>query len=508
MSKRWARWIGGGILVVLLAWFGWRVSIKIPEGLRVLEGEIVSAAAQYGLEVRHGGLKFHLLHLYLSLDDLEVRDAAADRFLGRAGDVEISLSPLRLLRGQVPVSRIRVRNFRVEAGERNRALYEKFVSSKKGGGGTLPEILFVDGSVLLGPLGPVHRLEAEIRELRIREGRFLGTRIHASIARTTGTISVAGQESAAWPFTNLEADLVRKGNVIKVRRARAWGAASTVRISGFLETGERLVEGRAYGEVDIKKWVDGSFPGAVFARRTVRGGKVEFSASVAGPWNNPDGSAKIVLRDGDFQGTAVSDAEAAFSVKGRTVRLDRARAKLLGGVVDAEGSYGVDSAMVEGKGSFRRFSLASVPWPDLGVPLRLAGTADLDVSVSGTPERLQGDLSLSLPEGVERLPYKDQGAFKVRVPLSANVSAGLSGNRTLHLETVRLRAGRAEVRGSGEIPLSGPTLRLGGTLQVPAGKLSEYGFEHPVSWGGAAGEWEVSGPVDRPRTTLSLRISM
>ncbi|MBP2675706.1 MAG: hypothetical protein H6Q84_2546, partial [Deltaproteobacteria bacterium] len=34
------------------------------------------------------------------------------------------------------------------------------------------------------------------------------------------------------------------------------------------------------------------------------------------------------------------------------------------------------------------------------------------------------------------------------------------------------------------------------------------GFEHPVSWGGVAGEWEVSGPVDRPRTMLSLRISM
>ena len=163
MSKRWIGWFGGGILVVVLAWFGWRLSIEVPERLRKAEGEIVAAAARYGLDVRHGGLKFHILHFYLSLDDLEVRDAGANRFLAHAGNMEVSLSPLRLLKGEIPVSRIRVRNFRIEAGEWNRGLYEKISSSSGGEGGRLPEILFVDGSVLLGPLGPVRRMKADVR---------------------------------------------------------------------------------------------------------------------------------------------------------------------------------------------------------------------------------------------------------------------------------------------------------------------------------------------------------
>ncbi|MBP2676832.1 MAG: hypothetical protein H6Q84_3672, partial [Deltaproteobacteria bacterium] len=45
MSKRWIWWVGGGILVVVLAWFGWRLSIEVPERLRKAEGEIVAAAA-------------------------------------------------------------------------------------------------------------------------------------------------------------------------------------------------------------------------------------------------------------------------------------------------------------------------------------------------------------------------------------------------------------------------------------------------------------------------------
>ncbi len=507
MSKRWIRWFGGGILVVLLAWAGWRLSIEIPERLRSAEGEIAAAAARYGLDIRHGGLKFHLLHLYLSLHDIEVRDASADRFLASAGDVEISLSPFRMLRGEIPVSRIRVRNFRVEAGERNRQLYEKLSSSGKRSGGSLPEILFVDGSLLLGPLGPVRRLEADVRELRIREGRFYGTRIHASVARARGEISVAGEGSAAWPFPSLEADLVHKGNVFKVRRVRAWGAASSVRFSGFLETAAQLVELKASGNVDLAKWITGGFPGAAFARRGIRGGKAEFSVSVAGPWDDPDGTARIALRGGDLYGTAVTDAEAALSLKGRVVRLDRARAKLLGGDADATGSYALDSGRAEGKGAFHRFSLAAVPWADLEVPFRLAGTANLDVSFSGTQDRLRGGVSLSLPEGVEMPRSRDQDGFKVRVPLSADVSADLSENGSVRLESFRLSAGRAVLRGAGEILSSGPSVRLLGSLEVPSGRAAEYGFEQPLSWGSVAGEWELSGPVNRLRTKASLRIS-
>lgn len=507
MSKRWVWWSGGGLLVALLALIGWRLSLEIPERLRRLEGELVTAAARSGLEIRHAGLKFHLLHLYLSLDDLEVRDAAANLFLARAGAVELSLSPLRLLRGEIPVSRIRVRDFRVEAGERNRALYEKLTSGKRESAGTLPEILFVDGSVLLGPLGPVRRLEASIRELRIREGRFRGMRISASIARAAGEIADPGGGSAAWPYPSLEAELAYKEGILRVRRARAWGDSSAVRFSGFLDMEKRLAGGKASGEVDLAKWIAGAHPGAEIARHAIRSGKVEFSASVAGPWNNPAGSARILLREGDFHGTSASDGEAVLSTAGRVVRLDRVRVKLMGGVLAAAGSYDVDSARAEGKATFSRFALAAVPWAALGVPFRFAGAADLDVGFSGTPERLRGNVSLSLPDGIERLADREEGGFKVRVPLSLNASAESSGREAVRLETVRLQAGRAEIRGAGEFSVAERTVRLRGTANVPPGKAAEYGLGYPVSWRSVAGEWEVSGPANRPRTTASLGIS-
>ncbi len=506
MSKRWIGWFGGGILVVVLAWFGWRLSIEVPERLRKAEGEIVAAAARYGLDVRHGGLKFHILHFYLSLDDLEVRDAGANRFLAHAGNTEVSLSPLRLLKGEIPVSRIRVRNFRIEAGEWNRGLYEKISSSGGGEGGRLPEFLFVDGSVLLGPLGPVRRMKAHVEELRVREGRFFGRRIHASISQAAGEISIPGEGIAAWPFPSLEAELVHKGSVLKVRKARAWGGASSVRLSGFLETEKRLLEGKTSGEADLAKWIAGGYPGASFVRHAVQRGKIEFSASAAGPWNNPEGQARILLRGGDFYGNAVPDAEAALSARGRVVRLDHARAKLLGGAVDASGSYDVESSRADVKAAFSRVPLAALPWANLGVPFRLAGTADLEMTVSGTPDRLRGDASLALPGGVERLPERGQGGFKVRLPLKASASAELSGGRTLRLESARLQAGEAVVLAEGEILPAGRTLRLRGTAQVPSGRAEGYGFRYPVSWKGMTGEWELSGPWDLLRTTASLEI--
>ena len=51
MSKRWLRWAGGCILVVLLAWAVWRISIGIPGKLRGVEGEITAAAAQFTLDM-------------------------------------------------------------------------------------------------------------------------------------------------------------------------------------------------------------------------------------------------------------------------------------------------------------------------------------------------------------------------------------------------------------------------------------------------------------------------
>ncbi len=507
MSKRWVWRFGGGFLVALLALAVWRFSLEIPSILRRAEGELAAAAAREGLEVRHGGLKFHLLHLYLSLDDLEVRDNVANLFLARAGAVEISLSPLRLLRGGIPVSRIRIRDFRVEAGERNRALYERLTSEKGESAGTLPEILFVDGSVLLGPLGPVRRLEAAVRELRIREGRFLGTRIGISVVRAAGEIADPEGEIAAWPYPSFEAELAYKEGILRVRSARARGDASAVRLSGLLDMEKRLVEGKASGEVDLAKWIGGGFPGADFVRHAIQGGKLEFSASVDGPWNNPAGSAKFRLREGDFHGTSADEGEVELSIAGRVVRLDRVRAKVMGGVFAASGRYDIDSATAEGKAVFSRFALASVPWKAFGVPFRFAGAADLDVGFSGTPGRLRGNATLSLPRGIERLADGKQGGFRIQLPLSVNAAAETSGMEAVRLETVRLQAGRAEIRGAGEFSIAERTVRLRGTANVPPGKAGEYGLDSPVSWKSIAGEWDVSGPANRPRTRVSLSTS-
>jgi hypothetical protein len=112
MSMRWVRWTGGGLLVLLLAVVGWRLSLEIPERLRRAGAALVDAAAREGVEVRYGALKLHLLHLHISIDNVVLRDALADLPLGSAGLVDVSFSPVRFLAGDLPVSRVRIRNFR------------------------------------------------------------------------------------------------------------------------------------------------------------------------------------------------------------------------------------------------------------------------------------------------------------------------------------------------------------------------------------------------------------
>jgi hypothetical protein len=504
MSKRWYWWSGGGLLVALLALAAWRLSLQIPELLRKAEVELSAAAAQSGLEIRHGGLKLHILHLYLSLDNLAVRDAVADVPLARAGVVELSLSPLRLLKGELPVSRIRVRDFFVEAGERNRALYEKLTAGKEGTGGILPEILFVDGSVRLGPIGPVHRFEASVQELRIREGRFLGTRIAAYLSRARGEIDLPGGGRAAWPYPSLDVDLLYKGDTLKVRRARAWGGPSTVRLSGTVDMGKRTADWAASGDVDLARWIAAGAPMAGYARSAVRSGELDFSASASGPWNNPNGSLKISLRGGTSRGVSPVDGEAEVTVRDRVLRLDRIRGRIVGGSLSAAGTFSIDSGRLEGKASLSRISFAAVPWDALGSPFRLAGTADLEAEVSGTTGRLKGGLSLSLPGGFERVPRPEQGGLAVRVPISANVVAEVIDRETVRLETARLQVGRADIRGEGDGSLTGRTVRLRGSVNVPAGRAAEYGWSYPLAWESLAGEWEASGPVEHVRTRLSL----
>ena len=503
---RWVRWTGGGLLVLLLSVVGWRLSLEIPERVRRLGEELVDAAAREGVAVRFGELKFHLLHLHVSIDNVVLRDTLADLPLGSARSVDVSLSPLRFLTGDLPVSRIRVRNFHLEAGERNRALYDRWRSKRQEGPSpSLPEILLVDGSILLSPPGPLRRIQAVVREIRIREVRFLGTHVTASLERAEGDVALPGDAGGVWPFPTVEADLVYKEGILRLRKFKATRDSAALRLSGSLDTRKRIASAKASGELDIAGWIDAGAPGVSYVRRVVREGKAEFSVTADGPWNDPEGAARLVFRNAGFPGAAKAEGEVQLTLRGRVLRLARANAKLWGGVLEADGLYRTDSGHVEGKASLRRASLGAVPWKALGVPILLAGTGDASVRVAGTADRIEGAVSLALPGGIERISSPDGGSGPVlRFPMSFEAAGSVSGGRDVRVDSFRLLAGKAESRGDGEGSIAGKTLRLRGSLFLPAGKGADYGVGEPLAWEKIAGEWEILGPWSGLRWTASL----
>jgi len=508
MSKRWARWAGGGLLLLLLSVVGWRLSLEIPERVRQAGESLVDAAAREGLAVRYDGLKLHLLHLHVSIDNLVVRDALADLPLGSARSVDVSLSPMRFLAGDLPVSRIRVRNFRLEAGERNRALYDRWTATPgKGTSSSLPEILLVDGSILLTLPGPLHRFQTVVREIRVREGRFLGTHVTASLERSEGDVALGGDAGGIWPYPSVEADLFYKEGVLRVRKFKAARESAAIRLSGSLDTRKRIVSAKASGELDIAGWVAAGAPGVSYLRRAVREGKVEFSATLDGPWRDPEGAARLAFRNAGFPAAAGAEGEVQLSLRDRVLRLARTHAKLWGGVLEAEGLYRIDSRLLEGSGSLRRVSLAAIPWKALGVPVSLAGAVDAAVRVGGTTDRLEGTMSLALPGGIERISSPEGSGPAMRFPMSLEAGGSVSGGRDVTVDSFRLVAGEAEVRGEGEASIAGQTLRLRGSLSLPAGKAADYGVGEPIAWEKTAGEWEISGPWSRLAGKGSLSVT-
>lgn len=503
MSMRWVRWTGGVLLVVLLSVVGWRLSLEIPERVRRAGAALVDAAAREGVAVRYGELKLHLLYLHVSIDNVELRDALADLPLGSARSVDVSLSPLRFLTGELPVSRIRVRNFHLEAGERNRALYDRWMSRPKEGP-SLPEILLVDGSILLTPPGPLRRFQAVVREVRIRDVRFLGTHVTASLERAEGDVALPGGAGGVWPFPSVEADFFYKDGVLRVRKFKAARDSAALRLSGLLDTRKRTASAKASGELDIAGWIAAGAPGVSQLRRVVREGKAEFSVTADGPWNDPEGAARLVFRNAGFPGAAGAEGEVQLSLRGRVLRLARAHAKLWGGVLEADGLYRTESGHVEGKASLRRVSLAAVPWKALGVPVLFAGTGDASVRVTGTTDRLEGAVSLALPGGIERISSPGVSGQALRFPISLEAGGSVSAWRDVRVDSFRLLAGKAESRGDGEGSISDGTLRLRGSLSLPAGKAADYGVGEPLAWEKVAGEWEISGPWSRLRGKASL----
>lgn len=503
MSKRRIRWAGGGLFVLLLSVAGWRLSLEIPERVLEAEAALVAAANREGVAIRYGGLKLHLLHLHVSIDNVVLRDALADLPLGSARSVDVSLSPLRFLAGDLPVSRIRVRNFRLEAGERNRALHDRWMSRRKEwASSSLPEILLLEGSILLTLPGPLQRFHAAVREVRIRDVRFLGTHVTASLVRAEGDVALPGGTGGVWPFPSVEADLFYKEGVLRVRKFKATGDSATLRLSGALDIRKRTASAKASGDLDIARWIAAGAPGVSYARRVVREGKAEFSVTADGPWNDPEGTARLVYRNARIPGAAGAEGEVRLSLRSHVLRLARARAKLWGGVLEADGLWRTESGHVEGKASLRRVSLAAVPWRSLGVPVSFSGTGDASVRVAGTADRLEGAVSLELPGGIERISSPDVSG--PRFPISFEGRGSVSGGREVRLDSFHLLAGKAECRGNGEVSASEGTLRMRGSLSLPAGRAADYGIAESIAWEKAAGEWEISGPWSRLGGKASL----
>ncbi len=505
MSKRWVRWTVGGLLVVLLSVAGWRLSLAIPGWMLRAEASLIEAAAREGVSVRYAGIKLHLLHLHVSIDNVVVRDALADLPLGSARSIDISVSPLRLLSGNIPVSRIRVRDFQLDAGAQNRALYDRWMSGGMEGPSTsLPEILLVNGSIDLSLPGPIRRFRTVVREIRVREGRFRGTHVTAFLERSEGDVVLPGNAGGIWPFPSVEADLFYKKGVLRVRKFNATRGSTKVRFSGSIDTGRRIAAGRASAELDIADWIRAGAPGGSYVRRVVREGKTEMSAAIEGPWNDPEGTLRLVFKDAGFPGNVKTDGQVQLSLRGRVLHLDRVRAKLWGGVLDADGFYRNESGQLEGKGSLRRVSLAEVPWKSLGVPVSLTGSGNASIRLAGTVDRLEGSVSLALPDGIERISASGKDGPALRFPISLDAGGSLTGGRDLRIDSFRLSAGKAEAQGDGDASIDGETLRLRGSISLPPGKAADYGVDEKLSWEKVAGAWDISGPITRLRGKASL----
>ncbi len=256
--------------------------------------------------------------------------------------------------------------------------------------------------------------------------------------------------------------------------------------------------------MDIRGWIAGGAPGARYIQHAVREGKWDFSVTAEGPWNNPEGSGRLLFRGLGAGVARVSDGEAEISLRAHVLRLERLRAGIWGGGLEADGVYNLESGRMEGKASLKRVSLAAVPLRDLGVPASLAGTADAAARVAGTPDRFAGTVSLSFPGGVERLPSPGTAPMAIRFPISFDASGSIIERDVVKVDSYRLSAGKAELHGDGDASLTGRRGRLKGSVSLPAGKASDYGLEVPLSWGKAGGNLELSGPVARPHLNASI----
>jgi len=505
MARRWAWWTGLSLLAVVLLTVGaWRLAREIPERMRVAGDTIRREAAALGLAVSFRNLRFHPLYLRIAIDDLAVDDALSGRPLARAESADASLSITGILSGGSPVSRIRVRNYTLDASEENRALFEKLRSTPSGEGGEpAPEILLVGGRIRVGPLGPVKRFEAVVPEFRIRHVRFLGTRVSLDLSRASGDLSLPVAGDGRLPFESGEADFYYNKGVLRVRRLMAEGPSAFLRASGTVDTAKLTAAIKASGTADIARWIAAGAPGSRKLADFAGQGKIEFTLTADGAFAEPVVDARAVLRNGRLGGDTPADGEVSVAVSGRRLRVESLKGRLWGGTLAGRGTYDFAAGTGEGRLSLSRAALGGAPWGLWGFSWKPAGAGDVALSASGSPGKVAADVTVSLPEGLERA---EAGRVRaIRVPLSAAASVVFVPGRDLELASFKVRAGNGEVTGSGSASLAGRTVDLSGAFSLPAGRAADYGWEYPLSWKALSGDWGVAGAAAHPRVAAGIK---
>ncbi len=507
MARRWAWWTGSILLAVVLVTAGaWRLAREIPERLRMAGDAIRRQAAAVGLKVAFRDIRFHPLYLRVSVDNLSIDDDLSGLPLARCESADASLSISGLLSGGTPVSRIRVRNFTLEAGDRNRALFEKMRSASSGEGAEpLPEILLVGGRIRLGPLGPVRRLEANVPEFRIRHVRFLGTRVTFDVKNASGDLSVPAAGDGRLPFDSAEADFYYRNGVLRVRRLAAAGPSASLRASGVVDTAKRAGDLKASGTADIARWIAAGAPGGQRLAGVAGQGTVDFTVTAGGSLAEPVVDARAVLSNGRLGGNTPADGEMSLAVSGGRLRIESLKGRLWGGTLAGSGSYDLAAGTGDAKLSLTRAALGEAPWGKWGLSWRPAGAADVALAASGGPGKIAADVSISVPDGVERADRAGAPqARAVRLPLSASASIVFVPVSRLEVTSLKVRAGTGEVSGSGSVFLDERSVDLSGTFSVPAGRVADYGWDYPLSWRALSGDWDVTGRLAHPSVEAGI----
>jgi autotransporter translocation and assembly factor TamB len=470
------------------------------------EEAIREEAARVGLRVSYRNLRLHLFYPRVSLDNLVLVDEAQGIELLRAESVDVSLSPGRLISGESPVSRIRFRKFTLHAEEANRPLIDRLRAGKRTG--PMPEILLLGGNVRIGPFGPLKRWEARVPELRLREIKFLGTRISLRAEEASGEIVLSGEGAGKWPFASLEADLFEQEGALRIRKVRASGPSATVKISGTLDPAGKSGDVKLSGDVDLARWISAGAPYSGRIGKFAEKGSVDFSVALAGTLGDPAGTGKLVLRDARFRGNTVVEVELAAAVSKKKIRMESLKGKLFGGSLSGSGSYDLASGHGEGKLSLARAFFGTAPWKEWGLAWRPAGAGDAEIALSGSArEGIRAAFSWKNPAGLERTEGGRGTGTNLRFPLAATATADISPDGRIAVPALRLRAGESSLSGAGEVFPKERRFRFSGEFSVPRGKASEYGWDYPLSWAGLSGRWEVGGPVARPRVSVQMEAS-